>query len=190
MKSHENKWLIVRPHVILTEQIDPVILALDENFKKANLRSYVTSGLRKPEDQLRIIQGELTRRGLAQHYQEAFDLITGKTKYEGVEVYNWQVGWSKLLSVGFIVNPPYAAKCLTDYYRPGSSENKKGQFIGQSPHTKGTAFDIGGGQDGLDNELAIVRSAKIAGLKGYLLERNQNCLHVDCFDLDVERFKV
>lgn len=186
MKSLENKWLIVKPSVILTEHIDPVIFALDENFKQANLRAYVTSGLRKPEDQLRIIRNELTRRDLAQHYQDVFDLITSKTVYEGEEVYSWQVGWSKLLSVGFIVNPPYAARCLMDYYRPGSSENKKGQIIGQSPHTKGTAFDISGGVDGLVNELNVIKSAKNIGLKGYLLERNQNCLHVDCWDRSVE----
>lgn len=191
MKSYENKFLIVKPHVILTEVIDPVIFALDEYFKQANIRASVTSGLRKPEDQLRIIRGELTRRDLAQYYQEAFDLITGKTIYEGVEVYNWAPGWSKLLSVGFIVNPPFAAKCLMDYYRPGSSENKKGQYIGQSPHTKGMAFDIGGGSDGLDNELSVLKSAmpKITGLKGYLLERNNNCLHVDCWDWTIIRLK-
>lgn len=189
MNSHENKWLIVKPHVILTEYIDPVIFGLDDGFKQANLRSYVSSGLRTPEDQLRIIRNELTRRNLAQYYQEAFDLITSKTIYEGVEVYGWQVGWSKLLSVGFIVNPPFAAKCLMDYFRPGSSENKKGQFIKQSPHTKGTAFDIGGGADGLDNELNVVRSSKILGLKGFLLERNNNCLHVDCWDSSISRLR-
>jgi len=32
------------------------------------------------------------------------------------------------------------------------------------------------------NELEVIKSAmgKVKGLKGYLLERKQNCLHVDC----------
>lgn len=189
-KSINNKFLLVRPGVILTEHIDPVIFALDEYFKQANLKSYVTSGLRQSEDQLRIIRTELTRRGLAGEFQEAFESITSKTKFEGEEVYCWQPGWSKLLNLGFIVNPPYTAKVLMDYFRPGSTSNSKGRTIGQSPHTSGRAFDIGGGPDGLANELKVIEQAngKVKGLKGYLLERNQNCLHVDCQFIDMENF--
>lgn len=190
MKSDGNKWLIIKTGVVLTEHIDPVIFALDDFFMDANLKAYVTSGLRRPEDQLRIIRNELNRRGLSQYYQDAHREISYKTTYEGEEVYGWAPGWSKLLSVGFIVNPPYPAKCLMDYFRPGSDENRKGKIIGDSPHTRGTAFDIGGGSDGLTNELTIVQGAigHIKGLKGYLLERNQNCLHCDVTPIDMENF--
>lgn len=182
-----NNFLLVKTGVIITEHIQPVIEALDPFFEEANLIAWVTSGLRRPEDQLRIIRNELNRRQLSQYYQEAFDEIGTKTKYEGKDVYSWQPGWSKLLSVGFIVNPPYPAEVLMDYYRPGSPENKKGKIIGDSPHTRGTAFDIGGGKDGLENELAVIKNAmgKVKGLKGYLLERNQNCLHCDCQPIDM-----
>lgn len=191
MRSHDNKWLVVNKGVILTEHIDPVIFALDAYFKTANLKSFVTSGLRTPEDQIRIIRNAIINNRLADQYDSVFDDLNGKTIFEGEEVYNWQPGWSKLLNIGFIVNPPYAAKCLMDYYRPGSSENKKGQIIGQSPHTRGTAFDIGGGPNGLSDEIGIIKSSTshITGLKGYLLERNNNCLHVDTWDLDIGKFR-
>lgn len=185
-----NRFLLIKDGVILTEHIRPVISALDEYFEKANVTAWVTSGLRRPEDQLRIIRNELNRRGLSQYYQDAFEDIGKKITFEGEEVYGWQPGWSKLLSVGFIVNPPYPAKCLMDYFRPGSDENRKGKIIGDSPHTRGTAFDISGGADGLKNETEVVHKAmgKVKGLKGYLIERNQNCLHVDCYPIDMTNY--
>ena len=185
-----NNFLLLKEGVILTEHIRPVIDALDPFFEEANLIALVTSGLRRPEDQLRIIRTELNRRALSHYYQDAFDEIGKKIQYEGKEVYGWQVGWSKLLSVGFIVNPPYAAECLMDYYRPGSSENRRGKVIGDSPHTRGVAFDIGGGPDGVTNEAQVIERAmgKVKGLKGYLIERNQNCVHVDCQPIDMTNY--
>jgi hypothetical protein len=178
-----NKYLLLKNGVVLTEHISPVIDALDKYFEEAGLVAYVTSGLRTPEDQLRIIQNQLKARVLDNYYPEAFGNIGGKYNFQGQSVYNWQPGWSKLLSVGFIVNPPYPAHVLMDYYRPGSSENKKGQLIGDSPHTKGTAFDVSGGGDGVTNEALVIERAKgkVKGLKGYLIERNNNAIHVDCY---------
>jgi len=186
-----NKFLLLKKNVVLTEHITPVIDALDEYFEKANLTAWVTSGFRNPQDQLRIIRQELNRRDLSQYYQEAFDDIGKKIQYEGEEVFAWQPGWSKLLSVGFIVNPPYPAKVLMDYFRPGSSENRKGKIIGDSPHTRGFAFDIGGGPDGVTNEAKVIQGAmgKVKGLKGYLIERNNNAIHVDVLPIDMENFK-
>jgi hypothetical protein len=180
-KAHSNKWLLVAKNVILTEHIDPVIADLDVFFKESNVHSTVTSGLRKPEDQLRIIRGALVTHRIADDYPEAFESMTGRITYNGETVYSWQPGWSRLLNAGFIVNPPLPAKVLMDYYRPGSEVNRKGQVIGQTPHASGRAFDIGGGPNGLNDELRAIESAmgKVEGLKGFLLERNNNCLHVD-----------
>src|SRR6188768_326579 len=135
MVSPGNKWLLLKNSVKLTEHIDPVIHALDEYFKEANLVAYVTSGLRGPEDQLRIIRNEIVRRAI-QGYSDIFDpdALNKKIQYEEREVYAWQPAWSKLLSLGFIVNPPYPAVVLLDYFRPGSTTNRKGQLIGDSPH--------------------------------------------------------
>ena len=187
-KSLDNKFLTVRKGVVLTENIDPVIAALDIYFQNANLKAVVTSGFRSPEDQLRIIRSAVINHRLADEFPGVFDDIGKKVQYGGEEIYSRQLGWSKLLNPNFIVNPPYDAKVLFDYVRPGSKENKKGKMIYQSPHTRGTAFDIGGGPDGLDNELAVIKAANVKGLKGYLLERNNNCLHVDCRFIDMENF--
>lgn len=185
-----NRFLLIKDNVILTEHIRPVISDLDEYFEKANLTAWVTSGLRKPEDQLRIIRNELNRRDLSQYYQDVFEDIGKKVQYEGEEIYGWQLGWSKLLNLGFIVNPPYPAVALMDYYRPGSQENRKGKLIGDSPHTRGTAFDISGGANGVTDEAQVIESAmgKVKGLKGYLIERNNNAIHIDVQPVDMENF--
>lgn len=187
MKSPDNKFLIVKKGVVLTEDIDPVIHELDAYFKAANVFAVVTSGLRDAAAQLRIIRSALTTRGIAKDYQDAFDDIGKKIEYEGEEVYAWQPGWSKLLNIGYIVNPPYPAKVLMDYIRPGSTENKKGKIIGATPHATGLAFDVGGGANGLNDEIKVIESAKgkIKGLKGYLIERNNNAIHVDVEPLDL-----
>lgn len=187
-----NKFLLIKDGVVLTEHIRPVIERLDPFFEAANLIAWVTSGLRRPEDQLRIIRNELNRRELSQFFQDAFDDIGKKIDYKGEEVYAWQLGWSKLLNEGFIVNPPYPAVALMDYFRPGSKENRKGKMIGDSPHTRGTAFDISGGKDGVTNEAIVLEhamKAEVQGLKGYLIERNQNCVHVDCRPIYMTNYK-
>lgn len=183
-RSLSNTHLVVNRSVELTEHIDPVIADLDIYFSSENLHARVTSGKRNPESQLRIIRTALVNNRLADHYQEAFEDINSRTIWEGKDVYSWQPGWSKLLNIGFIVNPPLPAVCLMDYYRPGSTTNRKGQVINPSPHFNGTAFDISGGADGIGREAAVIAKAfgekKVRGLRGYLLERNQNCVHVDC----------
>jgi hypothetical protein len=84
-----------------------------------------------------------------------------------------------------IINPPLGAVCLFDYYKNGV--NKKGLVIPPSAHFYGKAFDIGGG-GGTDptpaDELEVVSRAmgydSTLGIKDFLLERANNCLHVNC----------
>lgn len=185
-----NRFLLIKDSVILTEHITPVIERLDKYFEAYNLTAWVTSGLRRPEDQLRIIRNELNRRNISGEYQQAFEDIGTKIMWEDEEVYAWQPAWSRLLNLGFIVNPPYPAKVLMDYFRPGSQENRKGKIIGDSPHTRGVSFDIGGGKDGINNELEVIKQAmkaNLKGLRGYLIERNNNCLHIDCDPIDMTK---
>lgn len=179
MKSHHNKWLVVNPHVVLTKHIDEVIFELDSHFAKAQLVSQVTSGLRDANSQLRIIRNAITRRGLAELYPDAFGEVNERMQWEGREVFVWQPGWSALLNIGFVVNPPLPAEVLMNYYRPGSTVNSKGKIIQASPHFKGLAFDVGGGPNGLNDEVAVVEGSKVKGIKGWLRERENNCLHVD-----------
>lgn len=180
-KALRNKFLIVRSNVVLTEHIDEVIFTLDPYFEKANLKAYVTSGLRDALAQLRIIRNGITKYKLANKYPETFEDINKKIVFEGKEVYGWQPGWSKLLNLGYVVNPPFPAEALMNYFRPGSTENSKGRMIQASPHYRGTAFDIGGGANGINDELAVLQGATVPGMKGFLVERTNNAIHVDCF---------
>lgn len=181
-KSVDNKWLVVLDTVRLTDPTDNVIFSLEQEFMKAGLKAFVTRALSSSKDQLRIIQKYLQRKGLDSKYPEtAFcQDLHARFKWQDKDVYQWQPGWSALLNSGVIINPPMPAECLMDYFRNG--ENKKGDIIGATPHLKGMCFDIGGGGDGIANELAVVQKAKAAGMKGirgYLAEHANNCVHVD-----------
>lgn len=179
-----NKFLKVNKGVALTSIIEPVIVALDKYFREANLTANVTSGERTSGDQLRIIRNYCIQFKVDEEFPEIKTCgVLDKTDYgDGKKIFTWQKAWSRLLNKGIIVNPPLQANCLFDYFRDGV--NKKGQIINQSPHYYGKAFDIGGGIDhDPTNELEVIKKAladKLPGLKGYLLERKQNCLHVDC----------
>ncbi len=183
MKAIDNKFLIVKPGVVLTPVIEPVIARLDEYFKRANKVAYVTSGKRNPDGQLTIIRNYLENKGLKDGYPEAFtggvdDKLT-HPKFGAI--YNWQLGWSKLLNIGVIISPARTAACLMDYMRNGI--NKKGLMINGSPHFAGTAFDVGGGANGVGDEAVILQQAlkdRLPGLINILTERENNANHCDC----------
>lgn len=186
MNVSENKFLTVNVGVRLTADIIPVICGLDQYFKEANLKACVTSGERNSQDQLDIIRKYCKRYGVDKEFPEITHCsLTDKIDFgNGVKIFTWQRAWSRLLNTNVIVNPPFPAKVLFDYFRDGSTENKKGVEVGYSPHFYGKAFDIGGGVDhDITNELAVIEKAvkekKIPGLKGFLKERKNNCVHVD-----------
>lgn len=186
MSAYDNKFLTVglRSGVRLTPIIEPVIIALDKYFEAANLKASVTSGERTSGDQLTIIRNYSKSFGVDKEFPEILTCgVLDKIDFgDGKKIFTWQRAWSRLLNKNIIVNPPMPANCLFDYMRDGV--NKKGQQIGYSPHYFGKAFDIGGGIDhDPTNELAVIKTAmieKVKGLKGFLLERKQNCLHIDC----------
>lgn len=181
MKASENKFLIVKSGVKLTPQTEPTICALDKCFEEANKKGLVTSVLRDSEDQLNIIRMYLKNKGLKDAYPDAFN----KGPHDMVHsnfgiIYAWQLGWSKLLNIGLIINPPLPAICLLDYIRNGI--NKKGMLIQMTPHHTGLCVDLGGGDNGISDELEIVKKAmidKVIEIRGYVIERENNCLHLD-----------
>lgn len=186
MDVFQNEWLVVRkkPLVRLTPHIEPVIFVLDGYFKAANLKATVTSGERTSGDQLTIIRNYANTFKVDQEFKEIVTCgVMDKIDFGSEKIYTWQRAWSRLLNIGVIINPPLDAKPLFDYIRNGV--NKKGVMIGKSPHYYGKSFDIGGGIDhDPSNELSVVKKAindKIPGLRGYLLERKNNCLHIDCY---------
>lgn len=179
MKALENKWLVVLPGVILTPAIEPVITALEPYFEKAKIKAFVTSGLRTAEDQLRVIRQYLVKKGLDKKYPQAMTCAVHDSK-DGE--YAWQMAWSNLLNAGVIINPPLPAVLLMDYYN-SKNRNRKGLLFPQTAHASGTAFNIGGGGNGVDDEAAVVQRAiddKVKGLKSFVKERENNAIHCNC----------
>lgn len=183
MKSaRENKFLIVQATVVLTPIIDPVIASLDSYFEKANLKAIVTSGLRDADDQLRVIRTYLVKKGLNKKFPDAMTCATNEIRSGGV--YVWQEAWSALLAANVIINPAYDAKCLM--HTTFDNRDRFGQLIHQTPHARGTAFNIGGGGNGVDDEAAVIQKAiddKLPGLVNFLKERENNAIHCNCIKI-------
>ena len=175
-------WIIYREGVKKTPAITRTVELLEPYFEKES--SEITSGLRSPEDQIRIIAEKMKRYGIYEDFPE-FDLHRDSDPGFGIEVedevlYFWQRGWSKLLNIGDIINPPLAAKCIYDYFRPGNQENKKGNIIQISPHQRGLAFDIGGGTNLMEKAKRVMRAYQEghAFITDYLQERINNAIHI------------
>lgn len=176
-------WLKFRETVKKTPAIVRSVELLDKYFEGEP--SEITSGLRTERDQINIIAEKLKRHNLYKDFPE-FENHKDADADFGLEVddevvYFWQRGWSRLLSISDIVNPPIPARCLYDYFRPGSQENKKGQTIGVSPHQRGLAYDIGGG-DNLTEKAKRVMKALQSGecfLTNFLVEHVNNAVHCD-----------
>jgi len=178
--SRQNKHLIVLSSVILTPAIDVAICNMDDYFGRAGIKGNVTSGLRDAERQLKVIRDYLTKKGLHTKYKDAMNCkVTDKLPNGN---YVWQDAWSNLLSVGLIINPPLQAKLTMDYIKNGV--NRKGAVFNQTPHASGLAFNIGGGPNGINDEAIPVKAAadaKMPGLLNYLLERDNNAIHCNCY---------
>lgn len=177
------KWLSFLEGVVNTPAIARSAELLDPYFEGEP--SVITSGLRSPEKQLAVILEKIARHGFIEDYAElklagGHD-FTVQVPINDETLYWWQRGWSRLLSIGDIVNPPIPAKVMFDYYRPGSNENKKGQIIQISPHQRGLAFDIGGGSDVMEKAKRVMKAHQEDNcfIESYLVERVNNAVHVD-----------
>lgn len=179
--SDKNTNLLVREGVVLNPLLDKVAVKLDRFFAAANHYAYVTSGIRTAEDQLRIIKGYIERKKIVDEFIENAT-VDSMVQYEGKDIYSWQLGWSKLLNRGVIINPPLAAEVLLDYTN-SRGENRKGSIIQPSAHFRGTCLDIGGGSNTIGDETAIVQEAidskQILEIVSTVPERENNCLHLN-----------
>lgn len=173
----EIKFLEVWSNVVLNPLIEKVILALEPHFEKANVKSCVTSGIRTPEDQLRIIRDYLKKTKLNSNYPDA---MSGGVNDKIGELYKWQMGWSALLNNGIIINPPLKAKLLMNYIN-SQGKNRIGEYFNQTAHSSGTCVDLGGGKNGVNDEVSVVKEAMkdIPEIISYVIERNNNCLHLN-----------
>jgi len=188
----ENKWLKLKEGVIRTPSTDVVICKLDPFFGEKNHKAFVTSIKREPTDQLRIIKNYILQKHLDKDYPEILTCnLNDMTTYECKSVYKWQLGWSKLLNIGIVINPPYEAEVLLDYFKSVAGTldkvNKKGSIIKPSTHFLGIAVDIGGGSNNVDDEVKIISEAmkrdKKLGIINVVIERDNNCCHLNCWKI-------
>lgn len=185
--SKNNKYLIVKEGVVLTAIIDKSIAAVDTFFK--DCPAFVVSGLRDAEHQLRIMRDYSVKLKIDKQYPAAMtckvtDRIFLPSDLIEKNQYVWQMMWSRLLHEGIIINPSLQSKLLLDYFgTDGKGKNRKGGIFPQSNHIAGKAYNVGGSKNGPNDEAACIDAAikaKIGGIKSRTLERNNNCLHVDC----------
>lgn len=180
-----------------------VILKLDSFFRERGQVSHVTSGVRTSESQLRVIREYCLRKNLTAQYPEIMkcgvedkftqgDIPDGNVlKWHPIwklrkHVYAWQFAWSKLLTEKILISPPVRAECLFEYVRNGKNYYMKEMppsnhiITGTNPHG---AIDIGGGEDGISDEVEIVSEAMRVspgiGIRSMVLERENNCLHLN-----------
>jgi len=166
------QYITIKPSVVLNDIQRKKLQEIDPEFK--GVPQTLTSGVRDAADQIRIIRKYLVKKGLNKTYPEA--MVCGIDDKDAAGNYVWQMAWSNLLNVGVIVNPPRAAVVLMDYIRGGG--NKKGQTIKPSPHMRGdetACFDFSG-LSGLEIAKRLAAEQKI---RGYVPERENNCLHID-----------
>ncbi len=180
-----NKFLLLNPDCVRTPDTDVVICLLDKYFAMKNHKAFVTSIKRTPEKQLYLIRQAAIQKGLDKKYPEAMTCDIDEKDEKGY--YKWQMLWSHLLNLGYIINPPIAAEVLMDYIDTKTGINKKGRIIPPSVHFYGLAFDIGGrgGSDKtVNDEVEVVEYAKSVDdelrkrIKEIKIERDNNCVHI------------
>lgn len=157
-----TNFITIASNAVLNPQIESVAKALDEHFRKANLKVTLTSGYRSPQDQLRLIRTQAIQRGLDRLYPS----ITTAT-VDNVE--SWLNAWDDLLHrQKYIINPPV----------PATSRIVPGKQYSASPHSSGLAFDLSGAD--LDRIAKVVQGYCQQGgpLRQILVERNNNAVHV------------
>ena len=175
--------LTYRENVKKTPAITRCVEMMDKYFD--GCPSQITSGLRTPIDQLTIILKKMAEYKLDENFLEIKKCLGSGVEHTvhieelNRDLYWWQRAWSKLLNVGYIVNPPVPAEVLFDYVDDG--RNKKGEVIQMSPHQRGLALDIGGGSDLLEKAKRVLK-AKESGecfIKSFRIESKNNAVHVD-----------
>lgn len=167
-----------RPGVKMNERLVAVVEQIAPFARDISL--IITSGVRDPQNQLSIIGKYAEIKGVRFKEFETGNLLDKVEIPEHGLVYRWQQTWSRLLRMGIIVNPPLAAKCLEDYKHPSKGYVSAGTLIQGSPHTRGTAFDVSGANN-MGMIVGILTTAKAGGadIKDFLIERENNCVHVD-----------
>ena len=178
------KNLKLKDGVEVTDTIVRTINILDNYF--VNEPSIISSGFRTADHQFGLIKNKVKELGIDKLFHE-YAMMEGndfnlKLKLDGLEIYWWQRAWSKLLNIGFIINPPVPAEILLDYIDPKTKINKKGRVIDISNHMKGNAFDIEGNNSISQKETCTKKAIEVGDcfIHGYRKEDINNAIHIDC----------
>ncbi len=164
IKEPKNEYIINNLDVIVTPEIQKVLNELEIYFEEVDLKVHVTSGVRTPEKQLKIIVDKAKECGLDKKYPSILNATVE-------DVDSWRDAWDELLNVEeFIVNPPIRTKSKLG--------QRAGRTIPQSPHTRKKAFDLSGAS--LDSIKAIVEEYQMDGgpIVDIKYEPENNCIHV------------
>jgi peptidoglycan hydrolase-like protein with peptidoglycan-binding domain len=156
-----TRFISIASRALVTPPIEAAVKALDAHFERAGLNVALTSALRPPQDQLRLIRQQALERGLDRLYPS----ITTAT-VENVD--SWLDAWDDLLHrQRYVINPPVAAVSRIT-----------GKTYSASPHTTGLAFDLSGAD--LDRIAAVVAGYCREGgaVRQILIERRNNAVHV------------
>jgi len=184
------KNLTLRATVHLTPSIQRTIELMDKFFDGEP--TDVTDGFRTTHDQLALIIKKLATHGKDMEFMEFVQGIKQSFRIEDTahipeinrDLFWWQRGWSRLLNIGEIINPPVPAEVMFDYVNDG--RNKKGEIIQISNHQHGLAVDFGGGKNLLAKSKCVLK-AKESGecfIKNFRIEKGaQNCVHVDTIQI-------
>lgn len=154
--------ITISTRALLTPPIEAAARALDAEFRRAGLKVTLTSALRTPQDQLRLIRDQTVKRGL--------DRLYPSIRHATVDnVESWIGAWDDLLHrQKYVINPPVDA----------CSRIVPGKCYGPSPHSSGLAFDLSGAD--LDRIAEVVRGYCQRGgsLRQILVERTNKAVHV------------
>jgi hypothetical protein len=178
----ECRHLTVGSQVVLNDLLTKTICTLDDEFEIVSVLAMVTSGIRTAQKQLSLIIDKAKLHGIDKTYPEILVATVDN-------VDSWRNAWSKLLTVGEMINPPKPAECLFDYMRNGEKRSA-GNLIDISNHMKAHSFDIA--RADLDIIAGIIHTSielkRCPTIKGYLKESVNNAIHVDLQDIKLEAF--
>lgn len=181
--------ITIRKTAVLDERQKKVIKAIEPFTTGMDME--VTRGHDTPRGQLQTIAKYARQNGVyfPEFSPDIVDIglivdipIVGRVR-------TWERVWSKLLSIGVIINPPLAGKCLFPYVR-ASGESMLGKMIDPSPHIKELddpkpcPIDFSAKVNGISNiKLAtqILNKAKDAGagIRFVKPEIRNACVHCD-----------
>ena len=195
--NFDDPWLPVNSTVQLNPVLTTSIIAVRPYYAKYKHKAVITSGYRSPDHQVQVIISYLKAKDMIKDLPEIQEGIANNRSFDYVisiptmypdfpqtVMYWWQRGWSKLLGLtpAIIINPAAEAICFEHSLREDGTD-RYGSTIGESAHSKGTAFDQDGGLDhNPADEYKIMQEAMNdpqCMIKGLTLERAQSCVHTD-----------